>query len=311
MKKLLFLYNPHAGKAHITARLHEVVSIFQSAGYLVTVYATTGPRDAVDRLRELSGQFDHIVCAGGDGTLSEVISGLIDSGYQGKLGYLPAGSTNDFSKTLGIPVNEVEAAAIAVGDNSAFCDIGSFNHCHQFVYVAAFGLFTAVSYQTPQEVKNLLGHLAYVLEGIRSLAEVQSYHIRLEWDGGEIEDSFLYGAVSNSVSIGGFSNPLSDQVVLDDGVFEVMLVKSPRSLLELNAIIAALLSNTPNEKVVCFQTSRLSVQSAAEIPWTLDGENGGKHCFVNIENLHNAVNICSNVKPSMKNGADHDEEQSN
>lgn len=300
MKKLLFLYNPHAGKAHVASRLHEVVSVFQRAGYLVTAYATVGPRDAVEKLREMATDFDHIVCAGGDGTLSEVISGLINTGYQGKLGYLPAGSTNDFSKTLGLPVGEIEAAQVAVGEDSSFCDIGSFNYHHQFVYVAAFGIFTAVSYQTPQEFKNLLGHLAYVLEGIRSLTEVQSYHLRLQWDGGEMEGKFIYGAISNSVSIGGFHNPLSDQVVLDDGVFEVMLVKSPRSLGELNEIIASLVTQEANDKVICFQTSRLSIQSASEIPWTLDGENGGKHCFVDIRNLHNAVNICSSVSRQHK-----------
>lgn len=292
MKTLLFIYNPHAGKAHVASRLHEVVSIFQRAGYLVTVYPTTGPRDAVYRLQEMANQYDHIVCAGGDGTLSEVISGLISTSYQGKLGYLPAGSTNDFSKTLGLPVGELEAARVAVGEKSSYCDIGSFNYHHQFVYVAAFGLFTAVSYQTPQEFKNLLGHLAYVLEGIRSLTEVQSYNLRLQWDGGEMEGEFIYGAISNSVSIGGFHNPLSDQVILDDGVFEVMLVKAPHSLLELNSILGDLVTNSASDSVICFQTSRLSIQSASEIPWTLDGENGGKHCFVDIKNLHNVVNIC-------------------
>lgn len=291
MKTLLFLYNPHAGKAHVAARLHDIVSIFQQAGYLVTTYATTGPRDAVEKLRELSARFDHIVCSGGDGTLSEVISGLIGSGYTGNLGYLPAGSTNDFARTLGLPTTETEAARIAVEGQPVSCDIGSFNFHHQFVYVAAFGIFTAVSYQTPQEFKNMLGHLAYVLEGIRSLTEVASYHLRVLWDGGELEGQFIYGAISNSVSVGGFHNPLSDQVILDDGLFEVMLVRSPRSLLELNRIIADLLTNEPSENVICFQTSRLCIQSASEIPWTLDGENGGKHCFVDVKNLHNVINI--------------------
>ncbi|MCQ2442376.1 MAG: YegS/Rv2252/BmrU family lipid kinase [Oscillospiraceae bacterium] len=299
MKTLLFLYNPHAGKAHIASRLHEIVHIFQTAGYLTTVYATTGPRDAVEKLHELAGQFDHIVCAGGDGTLSEAISGLIDSNYPGNLGYIPAGSTNDFSKTLGIPSTELEAARIAVNGSAVACDIGSFNRLHQFVYVAAFGIFTAVSYQTPQEFKNMLGHLAYVLEGIRSLTEVANYHLRLQWDQGEMEGEFIYGAVSNSVSIGGFPNPLSEQVILDDGVFEVMLVRSPHSILELNGIIAELLTSEPSENVICFQTSRLSIQSASEIPWTLDGENGGKHCFVDIRNLHNAINLCCHVKPTL------------
>ncbi|MCD7886513.1 MAG: diacylglycerol kinase family lipid kinase [Clostridiales bacterium] len=290
MKTLLFIYNPHSGKAKMAARLHEITEVFQNEGYLVTTYATTGPQDATRAARELAGDYDHVVCAGGDGTLNEVVSGLMDGGYQGALGYLPAGSTNDFSRTLHLPTDPVEAAKVAVTGQPVLCDVGRFNHS-RFVYVAAFGLFTAVSYETPQEFKNLFGHTAYVLAGIRSLTDVTPYRLRLRWDGGELEDTFIYGAVSNSTRVGGFRGMLSDQVVLDDGLFEVMLVKKPTSLPQLNAIIAALLKGQPNDNVIAFQTGEMEIQSADEIPWTLDGENGGRHCLVHIGAYPGAVRL--------------------
>lgn len=295
MKSLLFIYNPHAGKARITAHLHEITTTFQQAGYLPTVYATTGSRDAMHAVQELAEHYDHLVCAGGDGTLSEVITGLVRTNYHGKLGYIPAGSTNDFAKTLALPIVEQDAAEIAVNGEACACDVGRFNE-HIFVYVAAFGVFTAVSYETPQGFKNLFGHMAYVLEGIRSLSEVTPYHLRVQWDDGELEDEFIYGAVSNSISVGGFRGLLSEQVILDDGLFEVTLVRRPKSLVELNTIISALVKGQPDDRVLAFQTRKLCIQSAIEVPWTLDGENGGKHCLVDIENLHNAVNLLTNLK---------------
>jgi YegS/Rv2252/BmrU family lipid kinase len=293
VKKLLFIYNPHAGKARLAAHLHEVLGVLQDGGYLVTAYATGGPQDATDTVRELAEEYDHIVCAGGDGTLSEVIAGLMQTSYKGALGYLPAGSTNDFSRSLRLPSTELEvtqASQVAVSGVPYACDIGRFNE-RSFVYVAAFGLFTAVSYETPQDVKNLFGHAAYVLEGIRSLTEVTSYFVRVEWDGGECEGEFIYGAVSNSVSVGGFKGPMADQVVLDDGIFEVMLVRMPHSLPEMQEIITTLLTGESNEQVLCFQSSRVIVQSAQDIPWTLDGENGGRRSVADIRCVGSAITM--------------------
>jgi YegS/Rv2252/BmrU family lipid kinase len=293
LKRLLFIYNPHAGKARLAPRLHEVISIFQDAGYLVTAYATSAPKDATNTARELEKEFDHIVCAGGDGTLSEVIAGLMQTDYKGALGYLPAGSTNDFSRSLNLPSTEMEvmqASQVAVSGVPYACDMGRFNE-RSFVYVAAFGLFTAVSYETPQDAKNLLGHAAYVLEGIRSLAEVTPYYVHVEWDDGACDGEFIYGAVSNSVSVGGFKGPMADQVVLNDGLFEVMLVRMPHSLPELQEIITALLTGDSSERVLSFQTSRMVVQSTQEVPWTLDGENGGKRSVADIRCVREAVRI--------------------
>lgn len=294
MKKLLFLYNPHAGKARLSESVPKVIQIFQNAGYLVTVYATTGPGDAIERTAELAGGFDHMVCAGGDGTLSEVITGLLNGGHQLPLGYIPAGSTNDFSRTLNLSGNPLLAAETAVRGTPQLCDIGTFNHTH-FVYVAAFGVFTSVSYATPQEVKNIFGHTAYIMEGIKSLAEITSYHMHILFDGQELDGQFVYGMVSNSTSVGGFQGLMNQDVILDDGLFEVMLVKAPKSIADLNGIIASLLSHTPNDNVIAFQARQLEFQSADEIPWTLDGEFGGSHCVTRISNECSAVTIMRNA----------------
>lgn len=294
LKKLLFLYNPHAGKARLSEHVAEITQIFQNAGYLATVYATTGPGDAIARTAELAGDFDHMVCAGGDGTLSEVITGLLKGGHKIPLGYIPAGSTNDFSRTLHLPGNPLLAAETAVKGTPQLCDIGTFNRTH-FVYVAAFGAFTSVSYATPQEVKNIFGHMAYIMEGIKSLTEITPYHMHILFDGQELDGHFVYGMVSNSTSVGGFRGMMSQDVILDDGLFEVMLVKVPKSIAELNGIIASLLSHTPNDNVVAFQARQLEFQSAADIPWTLDGEYGGSHCVTRISNECSAVTIMRNA----------------
>lgn len=291
MKTLLFIYNPAAGKAKITSALGDVTTLFQKEGWLVTLYATKAAGDAVNIVQELGGSYDRIVCSGGDGTLSEVVTGLIHGGLKQPLGYLPAGSTNDFSKTLRLPANLLKAAEIAAAGEPFACDMGQFNDSHIFVYVAAFGLFTNVAYETPQEIKQVLGHAAYVLKGIQSLTDITSYAMTIEHDGVVEEGNFIYGMVSNSVSVGGFQGMKNHDVVLDDGKFEVLLVETPTSLAQLNAIIAALLARTPNEKVRSFQTSRITFHCNTSVAWTLDGEYGGDHQDTYVEILPQAVQM--------------------
>lgn len=291
MKNLLFLYNPHAGKGRVVAALGEICAALQAQDYLVTIYATRAPGDATRVARELAGQYDRIVCAGGDGTLSEVISGLIEAGSGCPLGYIPAGTTNDFSKNLFIPARMEEAAQLAAAGEARAVDVGRLNE-RQFIYVAAFGFFTAVSYETPQEIKNLFGHGAYVIEGIRSLSDITAYEMRITHDGGTVEGRFLYGMVSNSVSVGGFRSDLGGEpVVLDDGRFEVTLVKQPESLAELHSILEAFAGKRAHGSVLSFQASHISFACVDEVPWTLDGEFGGSHCYADIAPLCRAVNI--------------------
>ncbi|MGN0329778.1 MAG: diacylglycerol/lipid kinase family protein [Kineothrix sp.] len=296
MKELLFIFNPRAGKAKIKNRLFEIIDIFVKAGYEVTVYPTQQEGDACRAVRERRDGFDLLVCGGGDGTLDEVVNGMVKGKTRLPIGYIPAGSTNDFAGSLGIPKDMLLAAQSIVEGRDYACDIGTFNE-ECFVYIAAFGLFTDVSYETSQEVKNLLGHVAYILEGMKRLSSIRCYpmKVRYEDEKGEevsIQDELIFGMVTNSVSVGGFKRITGKYVELDDGRFEVTLIKKPANPLELNAVITALLSSHINsEYMYCFKASRIRFEAEEEIPWTTDGEFGGCHRAVRVENLKQAVKI--------------------
>ena len=298
MKTLLFIYNPAAGKAKITSALGEVTALFQKEDWLVTLYATKAAGDAVNAVQELGGSYDRIVCSGGDGTLSEVVTGMIRSGFRTPIGYIPAGSTNDFGGSLGLPKNMVRAAENIVNGNDFACDVGSFNE-DVFVYIAAFGLFTDVSYETGQDMKNVLGHMAYLLEGMKRLSAIRSYPMRITYGDTTIVDDFIFGMVTNSASVGGFKRITGKNVRLDDGVFEVTLIKRPKNPIELNNIMVSLLNrDIDTDAMYCFRTSKVEITSAEPLPWTLDGEYGGTHTKVVIENICRGVDIRVEQKES-------------
>ena len=294
MKSLLFIYNPTSGKSKLPGELSAVLDVFTKAGYRVTTYPTQCKGDAARAARELGGTFDLVVCSGGDGTLSETVSGLMELEQRPVLGYIPAGSTNDCGKTLHLPKDMVKAAGVTVETGIARpWDIGTLNG-QSFVYIAAFGAFTEVSYDTPQELKNAFGHLAYVLAGIVSIPSITPYHIKVEYDGKEIEDDFFYGMVCNTISVGGMKTLHPDQVVLDDGLFEVVLVKRPLSIMELANGIQALFHNGPTEEgsaLLSFRASKVTFTCDKPIPWTLDGEYGGSHTTCLVENHPQAITI--------------------
>ena len=241
MKRLLFIYNPRAGKELLKPNISDIVDIFVKAGYEVVIYPTQAYRDAYKKvLKYESEEYDLIVCSGGDGTLDEVVSGMMKRSSREPIGYIPTGTTNDFANSLKIPRNIMEAADNAVNGSVFSCDVGRFND-DIFVYIAAFGLFTDVSYQTKQEMKNILGHVAYLLEGTKRIFNVPSYRIKVTHDDEVIDDEFVFGMVTNSRSVGGFRNMIGKNVVFDDGLFEVTLVKTPKNPIALQEIIAALL----------------------------------------------------------------------
>ena len=291
MKKLLFIFNPRSGTGAIRPHLSDILDLMVRAGYEPTAYPTQGPGDAVEKTKNDAARFDRVVCCGGDGTLDEVVTGMMLSGTKVPIGYIPAGSTNDFGNSLGIAKDMLQAAEIALGENEFSVDIGSFNS-DSFVYVAAFGLFTEVSYQTPQESKNMLGHAAYILEGIKSLAEIPSCRMQVEYNGRVVYDEFIYGMVTNSNSVGGFKGLISGDVSLNDGLFEVTLVRFPRNPIELSDILAYMSGVThESEMVYSFQTREVRFTSNADVPWTLDGENGGSHRVALIRNRERALTI--------------------
>ena len=296
MKKLLFVYNPRAGKEMLKPRLSDVLDIFVKAGYEVTVHPTQAYRDAYYQIKEYEvGKYDLIACSGGDGTIDEVATGMMKRREMGKdvvpVGYIPAGTTNDFAKSLHIPRKPLAAADNAVKGVPFPCDIGKFNDS-VFVYIAAFGIFTDVSYETDQAVKNVLGHMAYILEGAKRIFNIPSYKIKVEHDGEVIEDEFIFGMVTNSRSVGGFSNMVGKNIVFDDGLFEVTLIKTPKNAIALQEIIAALLIEQVDTKhMYTFKTKKITFDSVEEIPWTLDGEFGGEQDYVEIENVQKAMEI--------------------
>lgn len=290
-EKLLFVYNPKAGKAQIKNKLADILDVFAAADYEITICPTRQKGDATELVANRSEDYSLVVCSGGDGTLDEAVTGMIQSGRRTPIGYIPAGSTNDFAGSLNLPKGMVEAAKAIVDGTTFRCDIGNFND-DVFVYIAAFGLFTDVSYETPQDMKNVLGHMAYLLEGMKRLPSIKSYHVKATFRGNTIEDDFVFGMITNSVSVGGFKNITGKYVDLDDGVFEVTLIKTPTNPVELNDIMFSLISGNMNSQYMyCFRTEEITLESAEPISWTLDGENGGNHAKVHIKNVCKGIDI--------------------
>ncbi|MBO5341262.1 MAG: YegS/Rv2252/BmrU family lipid kinase [Lachnospiraceae bacterium] len=293
-KKLLLIYNPKSGTGKIKGKLSDVIDMCVKEGYEVTIRPTQGKLDAMEYLRENAARYDKVICSGGDGTLDEVVKGILASGEHLPIGYIPAGSTNDFANSLGISSMTMKAAKAAVYGEPFACDIGKFNDDY-FVYVAAFGILTDVSYETSQKTKNVLGHMAYVLEGIKSfgLNSMKSYSMSVIADDRIIKDEFIYGMVSNSATVGGFKALPQGDICLNDGEFEVLLIKYPHSLEEVNIITSSLLAQDPDPEYMYYlKTSHLEFHSEEGISWTLDGENGGVHNDVEIINCNKAFTIC-------------------
>lgn len=297
MKKMLFIYNPNSGTGVLKPKLSDVLDIFVKAGYEVTVYPTQKRYDAVERIQSYTENYDLVVCSGGDGTLDEVVTGMEMRKVQTPVGYIPAGTTNDFAASLDIPKDMLEAAATAVNGIPFPCDVGQFNDDY-FIYIAAFGLFTDVSYETKQSMKNILGHLAYVLEGTKRIFNIPSYKLKVTHDGEMIEDEFIFGMVTNSRSVGGFKGIIGGDVTFDDGVFEVTLIKTPKNPIELNELLGALVLRQINpDRMYSFKSGDIRFECEEEIPWTLDGEFGGAHADVTVKNKKQSLEIMVNKEP--------------
>lgn len=297
-KELLLLVNPKAGKNEVKQNLMDIVDILVKAGWRVVIRTTQYSGEVTDIIKAEGSRYEMVVCAGGDGTLNEAVRGLIHLDRQPVLGYIPAGTTNDFATSLNLPKNNLlHAAEIAATGEPFCCDAGLFN-LRPFVYVAAFGIFTEVSYSTPQQSKNALGHAAYILEGIKSLADVKTHELVIATDGEVISGEFLFGMVSNSISVGGFKMNSKSKIEMNDGLLEVVLVRKPRNPIELQGAIAALLRNeftTLNDLgetcLYTFRTQKLQVFSKEPVPWTLDGEYGGELQSVTISVKPQAYSI--------------------
>ena len=283
-KKLLFIVNPRAGRSKSRSPLFDAIAVFSQAGYLVSLHKTTAPGDAAITAAREGGDYDLVVAAGGDGTLNEVISGLMKLEHRPLLGYLPQGSTNDFAASLQISGNPVMAAMSIVRNVPCQLDIGQWNE-RCFVYVASFGAFTKSSYSASQAAKNALGHFAYILEGMKDLNTLRPYRVRLTADGEVLDGEYLFGAVCNSTSIGGLMKLDPERVVLDDGKFELLLVPNPRTALDLQNLVVALLNQKYDSEGLVFRhVSAIHLETEEDLPWSLDGEYAPSVPAVDIVN---------------------------
>ena len=291
MKKLLFVMNPYSGQRRANRYLSDMISEFNRAGYDVQAHMTAGPGDAAATVERCAGNADLVVCVGGDGTFNETVTGIMRSGADVPVGYIPAGSTNDFASSLKLSTNVLKATRDILEGQPVRYDVGKFGSRY-FTYVASFGAFTRASYATPQNIKNALGHTAYILEGIQELSQIRKTHVRFEMDDQVVEDDFLFGAVSNSTSVGGILKLDPQQVNMRDGKFELLLVRAPRDLSELAECIQALNTQKYNCSVITFlSTPRVRIIADPNMPWTLDGEREGGHDVVEVENLPSAISI--------------------
>lgn len=290
-KKLLLLFNPRAGRNKSAAPLFEAISIFSEAGYLISVHKTTAPGDAEETVAREGSEYDLVVAVGGDGTLNEVVAGLMRLPQPPLIGYLPQGTTNDFAASLHISGHPVEAAQAIVQNHPHMLDIGQWNQRY-FTYVASFGAFTKSSYSAPQAAKNALGHFAYILEGMLDLNSLRPYRIKLTADEENLDGEYLFGAVSNSTSIGGLMKLDPERVVLDDGKFEMLLVPNPKTPAGLQNLIFALLNqHYDSEGLVFRHVSSVRVETEEELPWSLDGEYAPSVPVVEIQNCQGRLTM--------------------
>lgn len=295
-KRLLFVYNPYAGKSKIRGKVSDILSCFIRAGYTVEVHVTQAAAEATEVVKKRASRFQRVVCSGGDGTLNEVINGLMELPLEKRpvLGYIPAGTTNDFAHSLNLPTDMVKAAMVAVKGEPFPIDIGCMNHSY-FTYVCGFGAFTEVSYETPQEMKKVLGHPAYILEGAKSLMSLKPCRMRVSWEDQIVEDDFLFGSVSNSFSVAGMKGLWGKDIRLDDGEFEVTLVRQPQNVREWPELMAALITKGGNtSSLLQFKAKRVHFEGPDEIRWVKDGEFAGSWQEVTIENLHLPLTIVKN-----------------
>ena len=290
-KRLLLILNPISGKMTGKRRLADVLEAFCRAEYIPTVFATTGRGDAHRLACTYGGEADLVVCLGGDGTFNEVVGGLLAGGHTTPIGYIPCGSTNDFASSIGLKKTIPAATAAILEGTPHTYDVGEFGD-RLFSYVASFGIFSRASYATPQNVKNALGHVAYVLEGIKELSHIRSWHARFEVDGTVVEGDYIFGAVSNATSVGGVLTLDPQAVDMNDGKLELLLVKMPRNAGELSECIVALSKKRYDTDAITFLSgSDFAVTADPDMEWSLDGEWGSGAATIRIRNRRDAITL--------------------
>ncbi len=290
-KRALVIVNPRAGTKKSKKDMFEIVDRLSQQGYSVSAQTTTQRGDGTRFIREYGKEHDMVICCGGDGTLNEVINGILDCGLELPIGYVPAGTTNDFARTLQLPKKAEKCMDLILSGWPHSYDIGSFND-RNFTYIASLGAFTKVSYSTPQKIKNALGHTAYLLEGVKEIGNISPFEAEFTANGETYSGEFLFGAISNSTSIAGLFKLKKLEVRLDDGEFELILIRNPKNVSDLRGIIQGLTKGKYDPRYVVFTHAKeIWFQAPKPLPWTLDGESGGSHTEATISVLHNAVKM--------------------
>ena len=292
MKNMCFIVNPCSGKLKIKPVLLDVIQIFNQGGYDVKVITTMYQGHAIEIAKSIGDDTDIVVVSGGDGTLNEVFTGLVKSGKKLPVGYIPTGSTNDFASSVGISQDPKIAASHIVSGKPFDIDVGRFDQSRYFSYIASFGIFTAASYNTPQNIKNTFGHLAYVLEGLKDMTKITSYNVRINADGKQYDGSYIFGSVTNTTSVGGIVKLDKGIVKMNDGIFEVVLVKNPENINDLSRIITGCTTSNFSDDVFEFiKASNIRMTFEGNMDWSIDGEHEVSSREVDIENIKTAVSI--------------------
>lgn len=292
-QSLLFIYNPNAGKGMIKKYLSDILDIFCRGDFFVSIYVTEKSGDATQCVADRGADFDYLVCSGGDGTMNEVATGLmrIPEDERPVIGYIPAGTVNDFAGTLRIPKIMTQAAELVVRGEKFRCDLGKFNNRY-FTYVVGFGAFTEVSYRTPQDLKNTFGKTAYFMEALKYISEIQPHRMKIVTDTGVYEDEFILGLISNSESVSGFMAYSLKDIKVDDGLFEGLFIRNIRNPLELQAVLNAFINRTlDSDHILNIISSKIHIISEDYVQWTVDGEDGGLLDEVDIENQYHAMTM--------------------
>jgi len=297
-KKVLLIINPCAGRKKSKSGTFDIVDVFSHIGFDFIIKTTTCVGDAANIVRKFHDECDIVVCCGGDGTLNETINGVMGLERRLPIGYIPTGSTNDLALTMGIPVNIKKATDVIVSGHMNSLDVGLFNNRY-FCYVASFGVATEIAYSTPQKMKNLLGHAAYIIDGgllhiVSVLKNIKPIPMSIEYDNGTLEDDFYFGAISNSVSVGGLFRYDMNSVKLNDGLFEIILVRGMKHATDAFELLKKVkMKDYNDDRLILLKTENARIISEQAVPWTLDGEFGGKHKDIRFAVNSQAIDICS------------------
>lgn len=293
LKKMMLIINPVSGRRTSLRYLPDIIRIFYENRYAVTVFSTGKAGDATEYAKIYANEFDIIVCIGGDGTLNETITGIVESGCDIPLGYIPSGSTNDFASCHGISSDMLTAALNIATGKPKSVDLGKIGN-HYFTYVAAFGAFSWLSYTTPQNLKNRLGHSAYLLDAVKDLPKIKSHHLKFDVGDFVCEGDYIFGAVCNSTSVAGTISLPEDIVDTSDGRFEVLLVHEPQTIIDFQNIVHGVLSQDYSSPFLdFFQASSLKIEAPSELEWSLDGERGEGSAEISVANCrHKLTLIC-------------------